>query len=172
MTFIEESDAPQSAGMIAGFSVLCLVSVLCMVYAIHLGRSRLHYRSFFSGEAHGVAVRSTGARFSRFRSMQSGFYFRCRWPSWRWKMVPLPQCKCDSQHFLQQPSHPAPPPIPSSSGKIYDSYIRNGGKDLDSVYFIKAVFVLQTLVVPALLVTIFELTYLTMKRRYVCVSVC
>ena len=43
---------------------------------------------------------------------------------------------------------------------------------MDSVYFIKAVFVLQTLVVPALLVTIFELTYLTMKRRYVCVSVC
>jgi len=50
---------------------------------------------------------------------------------------------------------------------IYDSYIHDGEKELDSVYYIKAVFVLQTFVVPALLMTIFEVTYLTMKRRYV-----
>lgn len=48
MTFIDTSGGRPSPGLIAGYSILCVVSLVCDVWAVHLGRTRLHYRSFFS----------------------------------------------------------------------------------------------------------------------------
>ncbi|KAL9179898.1 hypothetical protein ACHAXT_007868 [Thalassiosira profunda] len=48
MTFIDVSAGRPSTGLIVGYSVLCAVSVFCAGWAVHLGRSRFHYHSFFS----------------------------------------------------------------------------------------------------------------------------
>jgi len=48
MTFIDVSGGRPTAGLIAGYSILCVVSFLCTLWAINTGRTRLHYRSFFS----------------------------------------------------------------------------------------------------------------------------
>ena len=48
MTLIDLSQGRPSSGLIAGYSILCAFSVLCTAWAINLGRSRQHYRSFFS----------------------------------------------------------------------------------------------------------------------------
>lgn len=48
MTFIDVSQGRPSTGFIVGFSILSFVSLLCTCWAVNLGRSRLHYRSFFS----------------------------------------------------------------------------------------------------------------------------
>ncbi|KAL7540656.1 hypothetical protein ACHAWF_006747 [Thalassiosira exigua] len=48
MTFIDVSQGRPSTSLIVGYAVLCVISVLCAYWAVNLGRSRLHYRSFFS----------------------------------------------------------------------------------------------------------------------------
>lgn len=48
MTFIDVSQGRPSSGLIAGFAILCVVSLICTAWAVNLGRSRMHYRSFFS----------------------------------------------------------------------------------------------------------------------------
>jgi hypothetical protein len=48
MTFIDASQGHPSTALIVGFSFLCVVSLCTAVAAVILGRSRLHYRSFFS----------------------------------------------------------------------------------------------------------------------------
>ena len=48
MTFIDISHGRPSPGLIAGYSILCVVSIICTAWAINLGRCRQHYRSFFS----------------------------------------------------------------------------------------------------------------------------
>ena len=48
MTFIDDTVTPPSPELIAGYTILTLVSLACTVWAIHLGRHRTHYRLFFS----------------------------------------------------------------------------------------------------------------------------
>jgi hypothetical protein len=48
MTFIDITGGDPSPGLIAGYSILAVVSLACTLWAIHLGRSRLHYNSSFS----------------------------------------------------------------------------------------------------------------------------
>ena len=48
MTFIDKSQGRPSSGIIAGYAILCVVSLLCAYWAVNMGRSRQHYRSFFS----------------------------------------------------------------------------------------------------------------------------
>jgi hypothetical protein len=48
MTFIDAFQGAPSVGLIAGFSILCVVSICTAGTAVILGRSRLHYKSFFS----------------------------------------------------------------------------------------------------------------------------
>ena len=48
MTFIDISQGKPPPSLVAGYSLLCLVSVLCVYWAVNHGRSRQQYRSFFS----------------------------------------------------------------------------------------------------------------------------
>lgn len=48
MTFIDITGGDPSPGLIAGYSILSAVSLACTAWAIHLGRTRLHYHSSFS----------------------------------------------------------------------------------------------------------------------------
>jgi len=48
MTFIDITGSDPSPGLIAGYSILSAVSLVCTAWAIYLGRSRLHYHSSFS----------------------------------------------------------------------------------------------------------------------------
>lgn len=48
MTFIDVTQGRPSTDLIVGFSFLCVVSVCAAIAAVNLGRSRLHYQSFFS----------------------------------------------------------------------------------------------------------------------------
>ncbi|KAL3797846.1 hypothetical protein HJC23_006884 [Cyclotella cryptica] len=48
MTFIDMTGGAPSPGLIAGYSILSVVSLACTGWAVHLGRTRLHYHSFFS----------------------------------------------------------------------------------------------------------------------------
>ena len=48
MTFMDISRGRPTPGLIAGYSILCVVSLVCFYWAVSIGRSRQHYRSFFS----------------------------------------------------------------------------------------------------------------------------
>ncbi len=48
MTFIDITGGRPSGGLIAGYSILTVYSLVLAIWAIYLGRKRLHYRSFFS----------------------------------------------------------------------------------------------------------------------------
>ena len=47
MTFIDITGGKPSSGLIAGYSILCVVSILCTIWAVNIGR-RHQYKSFFS----------------------------------------------------------------------------------------------------------------------------
>lgn len=124
MTFIDVSQGRPSTALIAGYSILCIVSVLCAYWAVNLGRTRLHYRSFFS-----VRV-----------------------------LFPLALFILALENATL-----------ASSGILYDKLLSTPEDENyeDGFLFIKAVFVLQTFIVPILLITMFEITYLVHKRRSV-----
>lgn len=123
MTFIDVSAGRPSPGLIAGHSLLCVVSLMCTAWAVNLGRSRQHYQSFFS--------------------------VRVLFP------VTLIILALENAAL-------------AASGAIYDRHIdEDGYENFDSNLFIKVVFVLQSFIVPILLIVVFEITYLVHKRRSV-----
>jgi hypothetical protein len=123
MTFIDITGGKPTPGLIAGYSILVVVSLLCTAWAVNLGRTRQHYHSFFS-----VRI-----------------------------LFPLALFILGLENVAL-----------ATSGRIYDQLVGDGeGANFDENYFMKAIFVLQALEVPILLVVVFELTYLVHKRRSV-----